>query len=74
MRLFYLVATCVVGLIVIILAFAQFGAVCSWYLINTTSPPFLVILITAILGGIMGCFFMLFLLAPKGNLEDEEME
>ena len=74
MRLFYLIATLFVGLVLIILASAQFGASCSWYLISTGASPFVVILMTGVLGGIMGCFFILFILAPKEKKEDTEME
>lgn len=75
MRLFYLVLTVVVGILILILAAAQFGASCSWYLIGATAHPVFVLLGTALLGTIMGCFFMLFLLAPKDpNAAAEEEE
>jgi len=73
MRLFYLVATLFVALALIILATAQFGSTCTWNLIDTGASPVVVILTVSFLGAIMGCFFMLFLLAPKKTLEEDEM-
>ena len=65
MRLFYLVCTIIVGILIIILSVAQFGASCSWYLLSATASPVFVLIMISILGSFMGAFFILYLLSPK---------
>ena len=72
MKLFYLIATCTIGLILIIFSVAQFGATASWVLITSDTSPVLVLLLTALAGSFMGSFFLLFLLTSKQEKDSEE--
>ena len=77
MRLFYIVCTIIIGLILLIVSFAQFGGSCTWYLIGTTSNPSLVLLVTSFLGAAMGAFFMMFIISkkevdPEAEIDNEE--
>ncbi len=74
MRMFYLVSAIIVAVITLIIAFAQFGATCTWYLINSTTPAFLVLLQVTGLGAVMGGLLVLFWKAPKKQDENAEDE
>lgn len=69
MRKFYLASAGVVFLLILIISFAQVGATCTWYLISSTTPAFLVLLQTAGLGAIMGGLMMLWWKMPKEGAE-----
>ena len=71
MRLFYLIAAIVVAILVLIISFAQVGATCVWYLINTNSPAFLVLLQVAGLGAVMGGLLVMFWKTPQKEEDDE---
>ena len=60
MRQFYLVSAVVVGVLFLIMAFAQLGASCTWYLFPSNAPAFLVLLQTAALGAVVGGLLVLF--------------
>ena len=76
MRKFYLASAILVFLLVLIISFAQVGATCTWFLIKSTSPAFLVLLQTAGLGAIMGGLLVLWWkftkVAAEGEDEDED--
>ncbi len=78
MRKFYLASAGVVFLLILIISFAQVGATCTWYLISSTSPAFLVLLQTAGLGAIMGGLLILWWKMPKQGAgeggDDEELD
>jgi len=62
-----------IAVIILVLAFAQSGAVCSWYLFNANTSPILVLLQTAGLGAIMGGLLILFWKMPaKKKTEDDD--
>lgn len=65
MRKLYLIGSVVVFLFILILSFAQVGATCTWYLISSNSPAFLVLLQIAGLGAVMGGFLVLLWKLPK---------
>ncbi len=67
-----MVSAILVFLIILIITFAQVGATCTWYLINSNSPAFLVLLQTAGLGAIMGGLLILFWKMPKENAGTDE--
>lgn len=71
MRRFYLVSAIIIGVLILVIAFAQLGATCAWYLFSTTSPPFLVLLQVAGLGAVMGGLLILFWKAPAEGKEEE---
>lgn len=68
MRQFYLVSAIVVGVLILIIAFAQLGASCTWYLFASSAPVFLVLLQVAALGAVTGGLLVLFWKTPP---EDE---
>lgn len=75
MRKFYLISAILVFLIILIISFAQVGATCTWYLINSNSAAFLVLLQTAGLGAVMGGLMILFWKFPKegaGTDDDDD--
>ena len=72
MRKFYLASAILVFLLVLIISFAQVGATCTWYLIKSTSPAFLVLLQTAGLGAVMGGLMILWWKFPKAAAEGED--
>lgn len=72
MRKFYLISAILVFLLVLIISFAQVGATCTWYLINSNSPAFLVLLQTAGLGAVMGGLMILWWKFPKAGGEGED--
>lgn len=74
MRLFYLICASTISLLILIVAVAQFGASCSWYLIDGGAHPVIVLLVTALLGGFSAAFFLLFLLAPKPKSGEDEVD
>lgn len=74
MRKFYLVSAILVAVLILIIAFAQFGATCVWYLIGTNTPPVLVLLQVAGLGAIMGGLLVLWWKQPKPGSESEDDE
>lgn len=67
MRRLYLISAIVVGILILVIAFAQFGGTCTLYLIPS-SPVFLIFLQVAALGAVMGGLLILFWKAPP----DEE--
>lgn len=71
MRHFYLISAIVVSVLILIISFAQVGATCTWYLINATSPAFLVLLQVAGLGAVMGGLLMLWWKTPKPTEDDD---
>ncbi len=74
MKKFYLIGALVVFLMILIISFAQVGATCTWYLINSTSPAFVVLLQTAGLGAVMGGLLVLFWKVPPMAIEDGDDE
>ncbi|MBN2306719.1 hypothetical protein JXD20_01930 [Candidatus Peregrinibacteria bacterium] len=72
MRKFYLVGAIIVGIMVLILAAAQFGATCVWYLIPTNAHPVLVLIQVAGLGAVMGGLLVLWWKQPKIKTEGED--
>jgi len=72
MRKFYLVSAVIVAILILVIAFAQLGATCTWYLFNTTAAPVIVLLQVAGLGAVMGGLLVLFWKMPiKKMMEDE---
>ena len=72
MKKLYLVGAIVVAVFILVLAFAQFGAVCTWYLLSTNTHPVLVLLWVASLGAVMGGLLVLWWKEPKPGSESEE--
>ena len=69
MKLFYLISAIVVTVFILILSFAQVGASCTWFLISSQSPAFLVLLQVAALGMIVGGLLVLWWKQPKPGAE-----
>ena len=67
MRLLYLICSIIIGLLVLIISVAQFGAACSWYLLSPSTHPVVVLLGVALLGAAGGACFILFAVAPSEN-------
>jgi len=65
MRKFYLVSAIIVGILILVLAAAQFGATCVWYLIPTNAHPVLVLIQTAGLGMVTGGLLVFWWKEPK---------
>lgn len=65
MRKFYLISAIVIGVLLLVMAFAQLGASCTWYLFSSNSPAFLVLLQVAALGAVMGGLLVLFWKTPE---------
>ncbi|MBN2087628.1 hypothetical protein JW758_04740 [Candidatus Peregrinibacteria bacterium] len=74
MRTLYLVSSIVIGVLILILASAQFGATCTWYLIGPTTPAFLVIMWAAGLGAAMGGCLIMFWKSPVKSEDDDDVE
>ncbi|MBN1258280.1 hypothetical protein JXA05_00830 [Candidatus Peregrinibacteria bacterium] len=72
MRIFYLIGAIVVTVFILILAFAQVGATCTWYLINAQSSPVMVLLQIAALGAIVGGFLVLLWKTPPPADDESE--
>jgi len=72
MRKLYLIGAVIVFLLILIISFAQVGATCTWYLINSNSPAFIVLLQTAGLGTVLGGFLILLWKLPKEGSENED--
>lgn len=70
MRKLYLIGAAIVFLLILIISFAQVGATCTWYLINSTTPAFLVLLQVAGLGAVLGGLLMLLWKLPRENMEN----
>ncbi len=65
MKKFYLVGAIVIGVLILIAAFAQLGASCTWFLFPSNMPAFLVILQMSALGAVMGGLLILFWKTPE---------
>lgn len=74
MRKFYLVGAIIVAVLVLVIAAAQFGATCVWYMIPTNSNPVLVLIQVAGLGAVMGGLLILWWKEPKPGSESEDDE
>lgn len=73
MRIFYLIGAIVVGVIVLVLSFAQYGSTCSWlFAFNPGTRPLFVLLQMTFLGMIVGGLLVLFWKSgEEANGEDE---
>ncbi len=71
MRKFYLVSSIVVGILILIMAFAQLGSTCSLYLLSSGSVT-LVFLQVAGIGAVFGGLAVLYWKMPLPEVEDEE--
>lgn len=74
MRKFYLVSAIVVGILILIVSFAQVGASCSLYLFSNSTSVFLVFLQVAGLGAIFGGLLILFWKMPLPNNDEDDTE
>lgn len=74
MRRFYLVSAIIVSVLILVIAFAQLGATCTWYLFSSNAPVFMVLLQVAALGAITGGLLVLFWKAPAVKEDDGEVE
>ena len=74
MRKLYLIGAITVGILILIISAAQFGATCQWYLLKGTTHPVLVLLWTAGLGAIMGGLLVLWWKLPKPGSESEDSD
>lgn len=73
MRMFYLISAIVISVLILIISFAQVGASCSWYLLKSSSPAYLVLLQMSALGAIVGGLLVFWWKSPRENvIEDEE--
>jgi hypothetical protein len=70
MRKLYLIGAAIVFLMILIISFAQVGATCTWYLINSTTPAFLVLLQVAGLGAVLGGLLILLWKMPKEGADE----
>ncbi len=76
MRTFYLVSALFIAVLILVLSFAQSGAVCTWYIFNANASPIFVLLQTAGLGAVMGGLLVLVWKIPgkkKNEAEEDEM-
>ncbi|MBI5411844.1 hypothetical protein HZA43_01565 [Candidatus Peregrinibacteria bacterium] len=71
MKLFYLVSAILVAVLILVIASAQFGAACSWYLLPASASAWSVILQMSFLGMIVGGLLVLFWKA-EGKKDDED--
>ncbi len=74
MRKFYLVSAVIVTILILIIAAAQFGATCVWYLIPTNSSPVFVLIQVAGLGAVVGGLLMSWWKMPKPGAGDGDDE
>ncbi len=74
MRKFYLISAIVIALVLLILSFAQFGATCTWYLINANTSAYIVLLQASGLGAAMGGLLVMFWKTPDDKEDDEDVE
>jgi len=74
MRKFYFFSAIIVGIMILIISAAQFGATCVWYLIPTNSNPVFVLIQVAGLGAIVGGLLMMWWKLPKEGSESEDDE
>lgn len=72
MKKLYLIGAVIVFLLILVISFAQVGATCTWYLIKSTSPAFLVLLQVAGLGIVLGGLLMAIWKMPKEGAEGED--
>jgi protein-S-isoprenylcysteine O-methyltransferase Ste14 len=70
MKRFYLISAVCVGILILIIAAAQFGATCTWFLLPNTAKPVLVLLQTASLGAVVGGLLVLWWTFPEPKDED----
>jgi hypothetical protein len=66
--MFYLVSAVIVTVVILIMAFAELGATCTWILLG--SAPIIALLQAAALGAIVGGLLVLFWKSPT----DEDLE
>ena len=74
MRKFYLVGAIIVTILILVIAAAQFGATCVWYMIPTNSNPVLVLMQVAGLGAVVGGMLVFWWKEPKSGAESEDDE
>ena len=74
MRKFYFFSAIIVAVLILVLSFAQVGASCTWYLIKSQTPAFMVLLQTALLGAVMGGLLILWWKSPKPGTPNEDIE
>jgi len=70
MRLLYLVSAILLSVMVLVVAFAQVGATCTWYLIAASSSPVAVLIQMTLIGMIIGGLLVLLWKTPKPS-DDE---
>lgn len=70
MRNLYLIGAVIIFLFILVISFAQVGASCSWFLIGSQSPPFLVLLQMSGLGAVLGGLLVLLWKLPKEGAEN----
>lgn len=70
MRRIYLISAIVVGVLLLVISFAQFGGTCTLFLVPS-SPVFLVFLQVAALGAVMGGLLILFWKTPQEEAEHD---
>ena len=80
MRKFYLISAIIVTILILVIAAAQFGATCVWYLLPTNANPVMVLMQVAGLGAVVGGLLVLWWKQPKeggeagGEDEDNDTE
>ena len=72
MRKFYLVSAIIVGVLILVMSFAQIGATCSLYLFSSDTPVVFTFLQVAAIGAIFGGLLVLFWKMPLPEIEEEE--
>ena len=76
MRKFYLISAIIVTILILVIAAAQFGATCVWYLLPTNANPVMVLMQVAGLGAVVGGLLVLWWKQPKEaggtGAEDED--
>lgn len=70
MRKFYLVSSITVGVLILVMSFAQLGGDCSLYLFPSSLPVFLIFLQVACIGAIFGGLLVFYWKTPKEDIED----
>lgn len=73
MRKFYLVSAIIVGVLILVMSFAQIGATCSLYLFSSDSPVVLTFLQTAGVGAILGGLLVLYWKMPPPEEPEEDL-
>ena len=74
MKKLYLISAVAVSILILIVAAAQFGATCTWYLLPPNSNPVFVLLQNSALGAVVGGLLVLWWTAPTQTDDEDGMD